>query len=1125
MNRHPTKGSNQKQSRSYSLNNITNVIEDTIPTEKNSNKNIPKHIWHYSQKNVATKKIILSQSCNNSFRFIGFNNWTNNVIDLIKSGNCIYEDYLVCKPYIDYEYKVDFKLYTLNKKEHDRIAFDRMKSIVSYIKYAMIDLTNDVDTDFEIKVTKSHGSITINNDSEPDYHKYSFHFVVNSKYRFRNSCDAKQLIITMESNQRCDKDITKFIDKNVYKVNKKSYQKMRCIYSRKTENDQRVLEPIDCDTGRTLSSDDVLITDYIISHCSSSNNNNNDNSNENDIVFLKENINTNIVKTITKTNNVQKANKITNPIIVPNVDTNTDTDTDTFSSTNEEKELLIMIRKIVKSAYFISSKTDESNVTFHTYDYNHTEKCIHGSIHDRINGYVCRNGFNVFAGCFSDKCKNLKTKKIGTLNMFNENWTKLENVTNFNTNYIPNDDVMKQINDFMLSTSKEDKLLGIKSGMNTGKTQCGKSLLNTYFNNYDGDRRILTFSTRQAYSKDVVNNSYKNLNFANYLDVKDKTTLVEKNRLIISLESLHKLYESKSDLKTYDVIILDECESLLTHFFSSTVKSNRWAFDNFVELLKHAKKIICLDADMSIARSIAFLKSIANKVTIFKNEFKQARRKFRCINNFSNYYSRISRDINEGKNVCVVSTSRDHGLQLRDMLQKDFPNIADQIKFIYGQCDKSLKDQLGDVNSNWVDYKVLIYNTVIAQGVNFDVKDHFHSIYVYVTGHLCSAKEIMQMIGRIRFPIDIDILCLIDNKVSKKTNNIVYSLDYAHKYCHTLLTDIPVDTLKMYYKDEHKNTCVHSETVESIWNILRASYVQEHLLNNSSSNIMTTFKMLIESNGDIYEEDYDAEIPKMDSKTYFDRIIEADILTMNENMEVCKKDRSDLTEKDLLNMKKYQLKHKQNLKDSTPDEIVNECITTYIKNEKEIETVIRINKKVVDNVDDNLKSVRKKDAKDTEDELIIEKQKHFKSAYDKTVKALDFEYSNETKTFEDDDFNERFKNIEYTRSEILSLDTRGRMIDKYQIVKTILSRYGIIFRNDTKRVYINKKQVRVKFYILLHDQPMYEIMHNIVTNNSDSYNDDFIDMIKSYNKYNNYLLQPKINQNKSIAPKSLFVIK
>lgn len=1097
MNRQPGKESNQTTFQTPSQKSITKT-SDTISVEKKSAKKNSILNWYHTQKSIADKKIILSQAYNNSFRFIGFDTWTDDVFELIKSGNCIYEDYLVCKPYIDYEYKVDFKSYTLNKKEHNKIALERMGSIVRYMKSAMHILTNDHITDFDIKVTSSHGQINnTSDDSDPEYYKYSYHFLVNSKFRFQNSCDAKQLINIINSNHEFDKDITKFIDKNVYKVNKKSYQKMRCIFSYKNENDRRFLEPIDCNTGKPLSSDNILITDYIISYY------------ENDIVFLKETNVNSIPKN--KQNGANKNDTIVTPIVKSIFDS------------DEEKELLIMLRKIVKSAYFISNKTDESNVTYYTYDYSHSEKCIHGKKHDRINGYVCRNGFNVYGGCFSEGCKNLKTKKIGTLNMFNENWNVLHNVTHFNTNYIPEDTVMEQINKFMVSTSKDDKILGIKSNMNTGKTQSVGSMLNSYFDKYDSNRRVLTFSTRQAYSNDVVNNGYKDLVFSNYLDIKDKTKLVEKNRLIISLESLYKLYISSEDLKIYDVIILDECESLLTHFFSSTVKSNRSVFDNFVDLLKCAKKIVCLDADMSIARSIKFLESITNKVTIFKNDYKQIRRKFKCINNFDKYYEKIKYDIREGKNVCIVSVNKDNGLQLRDLLQKDFPDISDKIKFVYGQCDKTLKDQLEDVNTNWTKYRVLIYNTVISQGVNFDVKDHFNSIFVYITGHLCSAKEIMQMIGRIRYPVQIDIWCLIDNKVSKKTDNFVYSIDYAHKYCHTMLTDIPTDTLKMYYKDENKNTCVHSETVQSTWNMLRASYVQEHLLNNSNSNIMTVLKMLIDSNGDIYEEEYDIEIPKVNSKSYSERVVETKTLTIDENTKLSKKNPSELTENDILTMAKYQHKHKQQLSDMTPEEIVNECITLYIKNKKVIDIIIRVNKNKHNNDTDS----EQVQDEDTEDELTIEIQKYFKSAYDKTVTALDYKHTDKTKTFETEDFDERFKNVEYTNAEILSLNSKGRLKDKYQIAKTVLARCGILLRNQTKRVYKNKKQIRVDFYVLSRDQEIYEIVHNIVADDNNSYNKDFTNMIKSYNKYQEYISQPTMKEKSRqiVLKKSLFSTK
>lgn len=228
---------------------------------------------------------------------------------------------------------------------------------------------------------------------------------------------------------------------------------------------------------------------------------------------------------------------------------------------NESKDLLNMLKEHIKSSYFISSGSDEeSGNTFYTFDYNHNEKCINGKCHDRINGYVYISDMNIYAGCYSDKCKNQK-KKIGTLNDV-ENWN-LPNVVHFNTDFIPKDEeIMDQLKEFV---NGDQQILALKSIMGSGKTQSVKSIVNDYFEKHNSNKRVLAFSLRQSYAKDVTNNAYKELNFMNYLKAK-KTELKDHNRLIISLESLHKLFAK--DIKMYDVIILDECELLLIHFFS-----------------------------------------------------------------------------------------------------------------------------------------------------------------------------------------------------------------------------------------------------------------------------------------------------------------------------------------------------------------------------------------------------------------------------------------------------------------------------------------------------------------------------------------------------------------------------
>lgn len=152
-----------------------------------------------------------------------------------------------------------------------------------------------------------------------------------------------------------------------------------------------------------------------------------------------------------------------------------------------------------------------------------------------------------------------------------------------------------------------------------------------------------------------------------------------------------------------------------------------------------------------------------------------------------------------------------------------------------------------------------------------------------------------------------------------------------------------------------------------------------------------------------------------------------------------------------------------------------------------------------------------------DNDMIVAKFCHLKSAFDKTMKALDYAYETDVKTFDADDFDERIEDIVYTEQEILSLKSDGRMKDKYQIMKTVLSRFGITLRNQSKRIYKNKKKVRIPHYIIQRDQETYEIVHNIVKNDSVVYNTEFINMINTYDKYKNYMSKPKTKM------KSLFV--
>lgn len=88
---------------------------------------------------------------------------------------------------------------------------------------------------------------------------------------------------------------------------------------------------------------------------------------------------------------------------------------------------------------------------------------------------------------------------------------------------------------------------------------------------WDNEQNVMNFnaryipddinaSLRRSYSKDVANNAFKGLGFVNYLDIEANKLNLE-NRIIISLEFLHKLHSQNNNiipiLSTFKLIFLN----------------------------------------------------------------------------------------------------------------------------------------------------------------------------------------------------------------------------------------------------------------------------------------------------------------------------------------------------------------------------------------------------------------------------------------------------------------------------------------------------------------------------------------------------------------------------------------
>jgi hypothetical protein len=132
--------------------------------------------------------------------------------------------------------------------------------------------------DYEILIAKSHGFI-----KDETQFKFSFHFIINGSFRFKNTNDARQLANLIKSISRGDDvpsreqpteedenkqedGVTDFIDMSVYKNSLTARQKFRCLYSPKTVDDARMLVPIDRN-GKVIHWKIINILKYMVGYC------------------------------------------------------------------------------------------------------------------------------------------------------------------------------------------------------------------------------------------------------------------------------------------------------------------------------------------------------------------------------------------------------------------------------------------------------------------------------------------------------------------------------------------------------------------------------------------------------------------------------------------------------------------------------------------------------------------------------------------------------------------------------------------------------------------------------------------------------------------------------------------
>jgi hypothetical protein len=276
----------------------------------------------------------------------------------------------------------------------------------------------------------------------------------------------------------------------------------------------------------------------------------------------------------------------------------------------------------------------------------------------------------------------------------------------------------------------------LRGNMSIGKSE----LLVEYMK--EKNIRALIISFRRTFSDDIGSK------FTDFIDYRKIKGTISADKVIVQYESIWRIDTEKP----YDLVILDEIESIFEQVSSPNVHYLSECYRQFQHLLTYGKKILGMDAYLS-DRSIEMTKQIMKlreaasmdylPFVYLCNQMPKQQLKDTYYTDKDVHIRDILADAEKFKLV-IASDSKTWAESLHVKLCRLYPQK--NIKFYHGESTN--KDDLTNVNEHWK-CDILIYTPTILAGVSFKI-EWFDKLYGHFGGNSCSWLSAVQMTARIR---------------------------------------------------------------------------------------------------------------------------------------------------------------------------------------------------------------------------------------------------------------------------------------------------------------------------------------------------------------------------------------
>lgn len=323
------------------------------------------------------------------------------------------------------------------------------------------------------------------------------------------------------------------------------------------------------------------------------------------------------------------------------------------------------------------------------------------------------------------------------------------------------------------------KLIAVQSEKGTGKTS---NLLTTLFKDksswINDDTSVLFISSRITFGYKLFGD-LKDYGFELYSQIKDY--YIRSKRIICQIDSLMRLEYDK-----YDVIIVDECESLARYITSTHFTKNNKAnliVSSFEIRLADANQVYIMDADLS-DRCINYYKKATDikddEMHLIINNFKPYKDYQLTYCHYATWLRKILIMLELNKKLVIAMASNSKAKDLDKKIRDTYQDK--KVLLIHKETtDEDKKNILLKVNDEWTKYDVVIYTPSVCMGVSFDITGHFDYIFAYGCHESLGAQEWCQMIHRVRSPVNKEIFIAVDKYKSFDANNDIVSYNSVEK--------------------------------------------------------------------------------------------------------------------------------------------------------------------------------------------------------------------------------------------------------------------------------------------------------------------------------------------------------